>query len=168
MALELVNPFAGDLSSILITFIVPFFIFFTVLLIGLKMSGVFGSHNSIYVILALGLTIMIYGGKPETFQFLASYLVQMGITGSIVALGGIFIIIFFALIRRGYRVAQSIGLNDEQKLKELDKEEKRLLDKYKSSGFFGVGGSSSGERTSIRDKLKEIEFQRNLIRSKKR
>lgn len=166
MAFEIVNPFAGDLTRILITFVVPFFIFFTVLLLGLKMSHVFGRNNFVYIVLALGLTIMLYSGKPETFQFLAAYLFQIGVAGSIIALGGVIVIIFFAIIRKGYSIAESMK-GDEQKIKNLRKEEAKLMQKFSSQGILGIGRRSPADKVELANQLKTIENQIRWLEAKR-
>lgn len=160
MAFPIENLLSPNMTNLLITLVIPFLIIFAVLLFSLKKTRVLGGSNSIYVLIALGLTIMIYALKPETFQFLASYLFQIGVAGAIIALVGVVIMIFFPLLRKGESIAKSLK-SDEQKLKDLEKEEEKLLKQFHSGGLFGSPDMS--KRVEISKKLKTIEEERKYL-----
>lgn len=162
MVTPLENLLSGDLSNALITFIVPFFIFFTVLLIGFKMTGLFRGNNWVSVILALGFTIMLYAGKPETFQFLATYLLKIGVAGSSIALGGAIILILITLVKGGFRIAETFR-SPEEKLKNLRKEREKLYKQYQSGGIFGI---STEKRAEILKQLEQKDREERMLLAK--
>ena len=167
MAFPIENFLSPNLTNMLITFVIPFLIIFTVLLFALKKTRVLGDNPFIYVLISLGLTIMIYAIKPNVFNFLASYLFQIGVAGSIIALGGVIIFIFFGIVRRGYSIGEKLK-SDEQKMKALEKEEEKLLRKFHKEGVLGVGGTTLGERRLMLDRLKEVEERKKFLLLKMR
>ncbi|MBI1978647.1 MAG: hypothetical protein HYS62_01135 [Candidatus Aenigmarchaeota archaeon] len=168
MAFPIENLLSPNLTNMLITLVIPFLIIFTVLLFALKKTGILGSNAFVYVLISLGLTIMIYAVQPSVFQFLASYLFQIGIAGAVIALGGVIILFFIGIIKWGHNTAVKVGTNDEQKLKNLAKEEEKLLKQFHSGGVFGLGGQSIGKRAEIAKRLKDIEDERKYIYLKNR
>ena len=163
MAFPIENFLSPNLTNLLVTLVIPFLIIFAVLLFALKRTKVFGDGNLVYVVLSLGLTIMIYAVNPgNVFQFLASYLFQIGVAGTIIALGGVIILLFFGLIRWGEKAAKSLG-GDQQKLKDLMKHEEKLMKKFHSGGLFGVSTSS---RIEIQQELDRIEKDKRYLLAK--
>ncbi len=165
MAFPIENFLSFNMTNILITFVIPFLIFFTVLLVTLKRTKVFGSNNFVYILLAGGLTVMIYALKPATFQFLASYLFQIGVAGAIISLGGLTLIIFFTIIKRGYTIAEKIGKSDAQKVEDLKKQEEKLMKKFYEGGLFGP---NTAKRMQIQKELDQIKEQEKYYLAKLR
>lgn len=159
MAFPIENLLSPNLTNILITLVIPFLIIFAVLLFALKKTRILGSSAGIYVLISLGLTIMIYALKPETFQFLASYLFQIGVAGAIITLVGVVIMIFFPLLIKSESIAKSFA-SDEQKLKDLMKNEEKLMKKFHSGGLFGP---STGQRMHIQNQLDRIEKDKRFL-----
>lgn len=164
MAFTIENFISADLAEILVTAVIPFLIIFAVLLFALKKTRVLGDKNSIYVLLSAGFTIMIYAVRPETFAFLASYLVQLGVAGAVISLLGVFIFIVFALLRRGEKIA-GMFKSEEDKLKSLEKEEIKLRTRYQARGLFGA---NIAEREQISEKLRKVDEQKRFLLAKMR
>lgn len=167
MAIPIETFLPQQFTNYLVTLIIPFLIFFTILLFVLKRTKVFGSGNLVYVIISLGLTVMIYAIKPDVFGFLASYLFQIGIAGSIIVLGGIFIMVFFALIRKGESIAKSLKSN-EQRLQDLRKDEEKLLKQIHGSVFPIGTGKRMQKLKELKDVEEEVKRLELYLRAKKR
>lgn len=167
MAFPIQNLLSENMSNMLITLVIPFLIIFGVLLFALKKTKILGDSNFIYILISLGLTVMIYAVRPDVFNFLAFYLVQIGVAGAIIALGGVTIMIFFSLIRGGKNIADKLK-GDEQHLKDLRKEREKLMEKYNSRGFFGIGGAGVGKREEILRRMEQFEREERLLMAKMR
>lgn len=166
MAFPLENLLTPNITNILISLVIPFLLIFTVLLFTISRTKVFGSGKFVYILIALGLTVLIYGVNPGgVFQLLSSYLLQLGIMGSAFALVMIFFIFFWAIIKTGTKIASSMQ-NDTQKLRELEKQELKLQKKYYSTGAFGIGGTSAQERMSISKQLESLEREKRFLLAK--
>ena len=164
MAFPIENFLSPNLTNMLITLVIPFLIIFGLLLFALRRTRVLGNNPFIYVLISLGLTIMIYAIKPDVFNFLASYLFQIGIAGSIIALGGVVIFLFFGVIRWGAGTARKLG-GDEQKLKDMMKEEEKLMKRFHSGGLFG---SSVAKRMEVQHQLDRLEKEKRYLLAKMR
>lgn len=165
MVFPIENFLSPNLTNMLVTLVIPFLIIFTVLLFALKRTRVFGDSGLVYVVISLGLTIMIYAVNPgNVFQFLASYLFQIGVAGAIIALGGVIILLFFGLIRWGEKTAKMLG-GDQQKLKDLMKQEEKLMKKFHSGGLFGV---STSRRVELQQELDRLEKDKRYLLAKMR
>ncbi len=164
MAFAIENFVSQELTQILVTAVIPFLIIFAVLLFALRQTRVLGSNNLIYIILSAGFTIMIYAVRPETFAFLASYLVQLSVAGAIIALLGVFIVIVFSLLRRGQNITDMFK-SEADKLKALEKEEIKLRNRYQSRGFMSP---NIAEREEIAGKLEKIEHEKKFLLAKLR
>ena len=160
MAFPIENFLSPNLTNMLITFIVPFLIIFAVLAVVLSRTRIFG--KSISLLISFGLTVMIYALRPDTFAFLASYLFQIGVMGSIIAFVMILFVFLWFFVRGGMRIARGIG-GDQQKLKELEKMEQKLQKKYYSGGIFG---SNVGQRLTISKDLEQIEREKKFLLAK--
>ncbi len=160
MAFPIENLLSPNLTNMLVTFVIPFLIIFAVLSLVLSRTRIFG--KSISLMISFGLTIMIYALRPDTFAFLASYLFQIGVTGSIIAMVMIFFVFSWFFVKGSIRIARGIG-GDQQKLQELEKLEQKLQKKYYSGGIFK---SSTGERLSISKHLEEIEREKKFLLAK--
>lgn len=163
---NLIEQFTSpNFTNLLVTFIIPFFIFFTILFWVLLKTKIF--NRSISLIIALGLTIMIYVVNPgNVFQFLASYLFQIGVAGIIITLVGLIAIFFWNLIKGGTRIAGKIGKTEEQKLQDLMKEREKLLKRYYSGGIFQSTGKRMELLKEMEEKEKEIERLQHFLRAR--
>jgi len=162
MAFPIENFLSPNLTNMLITFVIPFLIIFAVLSLVLSRTRIFG--KSISLLISFGLTIMIYAIKPATFAFLASYLFQIGVIGSITAFVMILFVFLWFFVKGGIRIARVIG-GDQQKLQELEKMEQKLQKKYYSGGIFG---SNVGQRLTISKELEQIEKEKKFLLAKMR
>ena len=160
MTFPIENFLSPNLTNMLITFVIPFLIIFAVLSLVLSRTRIFG--KSISLLISFGLTIMIYAIKPATFAFLASYLFQIGVIGSIIAFVMILFVFLWFFVKGGIRIARVIG-GDQQKLKELEKMEQKLQKRYYSGGIFG---SNVGQRLSISKELERIEKEKKFLLAK--
>ncbi len=169
MAFPIENLLSPNLTNMMITLVIPFLIIFTVLLFALKKTRVLGDSNSVYVIISLGLTVMIYAVNPgNVFQFLASYLFQIGVAGTIIALGGVVIFLFLALIRKSASIAESLK-SGEQKLTDLRKNEERLLKQIHGGAIFGPSTGTKMEKLKqLKDTEDEIKRLELYLRAKRR
>ncbi len=167
MAFPIENLLSPNLTNMLITFVIPFLIFFAILLFVLKRTKIFGEGSFIYVLISLGLTVMIYAINPgNVFQFLASYLFQIGVAGSIIAFVGVIILLFFGVIRWGAKTAESLGKTDPQKLQDLEKNERKLMEKYYSRGL--LGGPNVAQRMKIQEEIDRLEKDKRFLLAKMR
>ncbi len=165
MAFPIENLLSPNLTNMLITLVIPFLLIFTVLLFVLKRTNVFGPSAFVYVFISLGMTVMIYAVNPGgVFQFLASYLFQIGVMGSIIAFVMILFVFLWTFVKGGIKVAESLK-GPQQQLKDLEKDEKKLMNKYYSHGLFGA---STAEREQIAQKLTGIERQKKFLLAKLR
>ncbi|MEM7827572.1 MAG: hypothetical protein QXD72_02575, partial [Candidatus Aenigmatarchaeota archaeon] len=73
MAFPIENFLSPNLTNMLITFVIPFLIIFTVLLAALKRTRILGDNLFIYVIISLGLTTMIYAINPNNIFVTEEY-----------------------------------------------------------------------------------------------
>ena len=162
MAFPIENFLSPNLTNMLITFVIPFLIIFAVLSLVLSRTRIFG--KSISLLISFGLTIMIYAIKPATFAFLASYLFQIGVIGSIIAFVMFLFVFLWFFVKGGIRIARVIG-GDQQKLQELEKMEQKLQKKYYSGGIFG---SNVGQRLTISKELEQIEKEKKFLLAKMR
>ena len=162
MAFPIENFLSPNLTNMLITFVIPFLIIFGALSLVLSRTRIFG--KSISLLISFGLTIMIYAVKPATFAFLASYLFQIGVIGSIIAFVMILFVFLWFFVKGGIRIARVIG-GDQQKLQELEKMEQKLQKKYYSGGIFG---SNVGQRLTISKELEQIEKEKKFLLAKMR
>ena len=168
MAFPIENFLTPNLTNMLVTLVIPFLIIFAVLLFALRKTGVLGSNNAIYVVISLGITFMIYVLNPgNVFQFLVSYLFQIGVAGAIIALMGVVIFIFFGMIRWGSSAGEKLK-SDEQKFKNLEKEEEKLMKKFHKEGVLGVGGTSLQERRVVLERLKDLQEKKKYLALKMR
>ncbi len=166
MAFPIENLLSPNLTNMLITFVIPFLIIFTVLLFAIKKTKVLGDNPFVYVLVSLGLTVMIYAINPGgIFQFLASYLFQIGVAGTVISLGGITVLFFWALIGKGANIAKSLQGN-EQKLKSLTEERAKLLKKYYSGGVFVSTGKKMDLLKQLKQKDDEIKQLEDYLRVK--
>lgn len=155
-----------EMTRLLVTLIIPFMIFFTVLLFAFRKTHIFGNNSIAYVTIALGLTAMIYAVNPgNVFQFLVSYLFKIGVAGSVIALLGVVAVVFAAILKTGFKFAGNFK-TEEEKLKDLKKQEEKLLQKYNSRGIFG--GSNVEQRMQIEREIESIDKQRRFIMAKLR
>ena len=155
---NLIEQFTSpNFTNYLFSLIIPFLIFFTLLLVVIKRTKIFGDGNFIYVLLSLGLTIMIYIVNPgNVFQFLVSYLFQIGVAGAVIALSGVIFILFWNLIKRGVRIADKLGKTDQQRLNDLAKEEGKLAQKfYKERDL--------GKRSAVANRIEEIRKEQRML-----
>jgi len=162
MTFPIENFLSPNLTNMLITFVIPFLIIFAVLSLVLSRTRIFG--KSISLLISFGLTIMIYAIKPATFAFLASYLFQIGVIGSIIAFVMFLFVFLWFFVKGGIRIARVIG-GDQQKLQELEKMEQKLQKKYYSGGIFG---SNVGQRLTISKELEQIEKEKKFLLAKMR
>jgi len=160
MAFPIENFLSPNMTNMLVTLVIPFLIFFTILFVVLSRTKLF--NRGVSFVIAIGLTIMIYALRPDTFAFLASYLFQIGVIGSITAFLMIFFVFLWFFVKGGIRIAKVIG-GDQQKLQELEKLEQKLQKKYYSGGVFG---SSVGQRLSISKELEGIEKEKKFLLAK--
>lgn len=167
MAFSIENFLSPNLTNMLISFVIPFLIFFAMLLFVLKRTHVFGDGNFIYVLISLGLTVMIYAANPGgIFQFLASYLLQIGVMGSVIGMLIVIFLFVWAFVRGGVRIAERIGKSEEQKLHDLKKTEEKLMKQFYSEGLFGP---NTAKRMQLQEELKRVKQQEDyyLARLKK-
>ncbi len=169
MAFPIENFLSPNLTNQLITFVIPFLIIFGILLFALKRTHLLGYGNFIYILISLGITFMIYAINPNNvFQFLASYIFQAGVAGTVIALGGAIALIFIGIIRWGHETSKNLA-SPEQKLKALEKDETKLIKRYHSSGLTGPG---LGERIKIKEQLDKLRKERSdlerYLQAKKR
>lgn len=144
-----------NLTNMLVTLVIPFLIFFTILLVVLKRTRIFGDSNFVYVLISLGLTIMIYAVNPgNVFQFLASYLFQIGVAGTVIALGGIIFILFWNLIKHGVNIAAKAGTMN---LESVIKEEKKLQQNIMKE-------RNTDKRINMVKRLEELERRERALR----
>lgn len=167
MAFPIENFLSPNLTNMLITLVIPFLIIFGLLLFALRRTRVLGDNRFIYVLISLGLTIMIYAIKPNVFQFLASYLFQLGVAGSIIAIGGAALLILLGIIKWGYKTSKALG-GDEQRIKDVREEMGKISKKFASRGFLGVGGSDVGQREQIIRRLKDLEQEERMLLARRR
>ncbi len=160
MAVPIETFISDNMKQYLVTLIIPFLIFFTVFLFGLKMTRIFGNNNFAYLFLAAGFTILIYALQPATFAFLAVYLAQIGIATSIIIFAGLILMIFWAVIFRGARIVESFK-GDEQKLHDLRRLESQLQEKF-------VRERNLKKRYELNSKLNEIERDMQMLNIKLR
>lgn len=159
MAFPIENLLSPNLTNMLITFVIPFLIIFAVLLFALRKTRILGNNNFIYLLISLGITIMIYALNPGVFQFLTSYLYQIGVAGTILALTGIIIFIFFGIIRWGHKTGGKLGKTDEERLKDLAKEEAKLAQKFYSE-------RNLGKRAMIANRIDDIRKEERMLMMK--
>lgn len=160
MAFPIENLLSPNLTNMLITFVIPFLIIFAVLSLVLSRTRILSKPVSLLI--SFGLTVMIYALRPDTFAFLASYLFQIGVIGSIIAFLMILFVFLWFFVRGGIRIARVMG-GDQQKLHELEKLEQKLQKKYYSGGVFGSG---VGQRLSIAKQMEEIEREKKFLLAK--
>ena len=55
MAFPIENFLSPNLTNMLVTFVIPFLIFFTILLVVLRKTKIFGDGRFVYVLIALSL-----------------------------------------------------------------------------------------------------------------
>lgn len=166
MAFTIDQFLSPNLTNMLVTLVVPFLIIFGVLLFALKRTGVFGSGSSIYVIISLGITFMIYAVNPgNVFQFLSAYLFQIGVIWAILALILVLVLVSITFFRGAKNISGAFK-SDAQKFKDLEKEEEKLLKKYTSQGILGVGGTNTGQRLQIQQKLEDLQRQKKYLLAK--
>lgn len=145
-----------EFTRLLITFVVPFVIFFAILLWVIKRTKIFGDSNFIYVLLAGGLTVMIYAYNPgNVFQFLSYYLFQIGVTGSIIALLAGTILVFFPIMRGISRMVESPA----QKVSRVEKERAKLLKKFYRTW-------STQKRIALAEEVKHKERELDYLRAR--
>ncbi|MEM5805819.1 MAG: hypothetical protein QW818_01510 [Candidatus Aenigmatarchaeota archaeon] len=158
MAFPIENFLSPNLTNMLITFVIPFLIIFTVLLAALKRTRILGDNIFIYVIISLGLTTMIYAINPNNiFGFLTSYLFQIGVIGSIIALIGIIAVFFFTIIRKGVETASKAG---GMKLESILKEERRLEQRIMKEGDLN-------RRLQLLQQLEDLQRKERALRYRK-
>lgn len=169
MAFPIENLLSPNLTNMLITLVIPFLIIFAVLLFALKKTRVLGDNSLVYVVISLGLTIMIYAINPgNVFQFLASYLFQIGVAGTIIALGGVVVFLFLGLIRKSASIAESLK-SSEQKLTDLRKNEEKLLKQIHGGIIFGTSTGAKMEKLKqLKDTEDEIKRLELYLRAKRR
>ena len=167
MAVPIIETFLTPyVVNILVTYVLPFLIFFSVLLLGLKISRIFGDNNIAYIILSLAFSTLVYVVNPNSVvQFISSYLIKIGIAGLVISFTGVIVFIFWALISRSVHLAATVARTDEQKLKDLEKLEKKFLDDYYGRGF-RLFGPSTAKRIQISEKLKQIETEKKYLLAK--
>lgn len=158
MAFPIENLLSPNLTNMLITFVIPFLIIFALLSLVLSRTRILS--KSLSLLISFGLTVMIYALRPDTFAFLASYLFQIGVIGSIVAMLMIFFVFLWFFVKGGIRIAKVMG-GDQQKLKDLAREEEKLLKQFHSGGIFG--GPNMGKRAELAARLKDIENERKYL-----
>lgn len=145
-----------EFTRLLFTFVIPFVIFFTILLWVIKRTKMFGDNNIVYIILAAGLTVLIYVFNPgNVFQFLVGYLFQIGVTSSIIALLAATILVFFPIMRGISKMVES----PTQKIKRLEKERAKLLNKYYRSW-------NPQNRMALAEQIKHKEREEDYWRAK--
>ena len=158
MAFPIENFFTPNITNILITFVIPFLLFFTILFVVIKKTKIFGNSNIVYLIISLGLTIMIYAVNPgHVFQFLASYLLQISVAGIVISLVGIIAVFFFALIRTGVKLASTAG---QMKLESVLKEERDLEKKIRKE-------HNVDKRIQMIEHLEELERKKRAFMYRK-
>lgn len=163
MAFPIENLLSPNLTNMLITFVIPFLIFFAILLFVFRRTGIFGQNIFIYVLISLGLTVMIYAVNPGgVFQFLASYLFQIGVMGSVIAMLMVIFLILWTFVRGGIKLAETLK-GTEQQLKDIRKEEEKLMKKFYSGGIFSP---STAERMQLQNQLDAIERRKKFLLAK--
>ncbi len=164
MIAGLENFLTPEMSRLLTTNVLPFLIFFGVLAFAFRKTGIFGHNNLMYVFFSLALTAILKFVNPGgVFETLAGQLVKFGVAGAVISLLGVGALIFYTVIKTGVKFAENFK-TDEQKLKDLDKSEKKLLDRYNSHGLFG--SPSVGERNQIDKMIEELTKQRRYLMAK--